>query len=175
MLAVVFAVCLGGIALTLGAAWYAYHVLCPRAEAALIRRFRPLLVNDAGESSLPTEAAENRARELLYSKLDPAQRRSWILRRAFVVRAASGHRYLVSQYRPFNIRTHDAVFCLQVAGPAPACDKLLAQKLLIEANETLFLATANVRTFSSRWERTIAAARAKHALPPACASHLAHP
>ena len=165
VLAVVIGACLVSIALTLASAWYAYHVICPRAEAAVLRRFRPRLANDfRGEDGVPSEAAENRARELLYSKLDPQQRRSWTLRRSFVVRAASGRKYVVSTYRPFNIRTSDAVFCLAVSGPAPGCDKVLAQKLLIEANETLFLATANVRTFSARWERTIAAARAQHAI-----------
>lgn len=105
-------------------------------------------------------AAERRARALFLSKLDARQRRDWVLRRRFRVRGSAGTPFVVSAYRPYNVRTDDAVFCLQVVGVAPAFDKLLAQKLLLEADEAYFLALANVRTYSNRWRPRVEAARA---------------
>jgi hypothetical protein len=109
-------------------------------------------------------ASKRRARQLFLSNLDDKQRRSWHLRRRFEVRAAGGRRYSISRYRPFNIRSGDALFCVQVSGELPVYDKLLAQKLLVEADEQLFLARSNVRTFSRRWEPLMAAARARYPL-----------
>jgi hypothetical protein len=113
------------------------------------------------DAHLPWEA-KRRARALFLSRLDDKQRRSWHLRRRFDVIAAGGRRYTISGYRPFNVRTGDAVFCVQVEGRVPVYDKLLAQKLLIEADEQLFLARANVRTFSRSWDARMAAARARY-------------
>jgi hypothetical protein len=106
------------------------------------------LHEDAG---LPRDA-RRRARALFLEKLDRKQRWSWLLRRRFSVRGSAGRRYTISTYRPFNIATDDAVFCVQVNGRIPVYDKLLAQKLLIEADEMLFLAHANIRTQSRSWE-----------------------
>jgi hypothetical protein len=116
------------------------------------------LREDAG---LPREACR-RARGLFFAKLDRKQRWSWLVRRRFEVRGSAGRRYTIAAYRPFNISTDDAVFCVQVNGRIPVYDKLLAQKLLIEADETLFLAHANMRTQSRIWETRAAAARAHH-------------
>jgi hypothetical protein len=116
------------------------------------------LREDAG---LPSEA-RRRARALFLAKLDRKQRWSWHLRRRFDVRGSAGRRYTIASYRPFNISTSDAVFCVQVNGRIPVYDKLLAQKLLIEADETLFLAHANMRTHSRAWETLAAAARSRY-------------
>ncbi len=107
-------------------------------------------------------AASRRARALFLAKLDRKQRWSWLLRRRFDVCGSAGRRYTISTYRPFNIATDDAVFCVQVNGRIPVYDKLLAQKLLIEADETLFLAHANMRTHSRTWETLAAAARSRY-------------
>jgi hypothetical protein len=107
-------------------------------------------------------AARRRARGLFLAKLDRTQRLSWLVRRRFEVRGSCGRRYTIAAYRPFNISTADAVFCVQVNGRIPVYDKLLAQKLLIEADETLFLAHANMRTHSRSWESLVAAARSRH-------------
>jgi hypothetical protein len=136
-----------GLAGAMLAAWYVCNVVLPRLEAAFSGR--PAFSRDA----------ERRARDLFFSKLDARQRSSWRLRRRFDARAKSGRLYTISRYNPFNIRTDDAVFCLRVAGATPAYDKLLAQKLLIEADEELFLAKANVRTFSLAWEPRMRLAR----------------
>jgi hypothetical protein len=116
------------------------------------------LREDAGLS----REARRRARKLFLAKLDRRQRWSWLVRRRFDVRGSAGRRYTIAAYRPFNISTSDAVFCVQVNGRIPVYDKLLAQKLLIEADETLFLAHANMRTHSRAWETLAAAARSRH-------------
>lgn len=89
--------------------------------------------------------ARRRARELFLSRLDDRQRRSWTRYRYFEVRAQSGRRYTVFSYGPFNIRRHGTMFCVRVDGRVPVYDKLLAQQLLIESDERLFLQLANTR------------------------------
>jgi hypothetical protein len=139
--------CFAGSAVLLGGAWFLINVAVPQLE----RRF-------SGRSGFAA-GAEARARELFLSKLDAGQRRSWLLRRRFTVDAASGTRYTVVPYDSYNIRSSDALFCLQVAGHTPVYDKLLAQKLLLECDESLFLATANIRTYSNQWQPRREAAR----------------
>jgi len=116
------------------------------------------LREDAG---IPLDA-RRRARRLFLRKLDRRQRVSWFLRHRFDVRGSAGNRYTIAAYRPFNISTADAVFCVQVNGRIPVYDKLLAQKLLLEADESLFLAHANMRTHSRAWETLAATARSQH-------------
>jgi hypothetical protein len=113
------------------------------------------------DATLPP-ASKRRARRLFLEKLDAKQRWNWFLRRRFDAVSAGGRRYTISAYRPFNIHAGDAVFCVQVNGRIPVYDKLLAQKLLIEADEQLFLAQANIRTQAARWEPLIAAARSRY-------------
>lgn len=99
----------------------------------------------AEDAALP-RSAKARARRLFFSKLDTRQRLCWHLLRRIEVVASGGGRYTISPYQPFNIRRADTLFCLQVAGRIPVYDKLLAQKLLIEADEQRFIALANART-----------------------------
>jgi len=139
--------CLAACGALLAGACYVGNVAFPRLEQYL-----------AGRNAFGPQA-EARARELFLSKLTPRQRRSWRLRRLFRIEAASGTRYTVVPYDSYNIRTSDALFCLQVAGATPFYDKLLAQKLLIECDEPLFLATANIRTYSEDWQPRREAAR----------------
>lgn len=40
------------------------------------------------------------------------------------------------------------LYCLRVDGRLPAYDKLLAQRLLVECDETAFLAVANKRSLN---------------------------
>ncbi len=115
----------------------------------------------AEDARLPW-AAKRRARALFLSNLDAKQRRSWHVRRRFDLTVASGRRYTISRYQPFNVHSSGAAFCVQVSGNIPVYDKLLAQKLLIESDEQRFLARANVRTLSPAWEPRLAAARARY-------------
>ena len=144
------------------------RVLFPRIEGWCARHpNRGIAAFATSEDATLPWAAKRRARALFWSKLDGKQRRAWFLRRRFDVIAASGRRYTISRYRPFNVSAADAVFCLQVSGGVPVYDKLLAQKLLLEADERHFLAHANVRTFSRTWEPLMAGLRARrHSAKP---------
>ncbi len=133
--------CLTAIVGMMYAAWLMVHVVLPWIG----RRA-------AGQDSAFDRAADARARALFLSKLCAAQRRSWLARRRVTVTAPSGSRYTIAPYDPYNIRASDALFCLQVGGNIPDYDKLLAQKLLIECDEQLFLAKANVRSYSRQWD-----------------------
>jgi hypothetical protein len=148
MTLLLFALCsVAGMIGLIAASWYITNVAVPALEASVRgNRF--------------TKAARARARALFLSKLDRVQRRDWFLRKKFIVIAPSGRRYTIGTYSAFNIAAAwDAAFCLAVEGESPDYDKLLAQKLLIECDESRFLATANVRTFSRKWIRLIATAR----------------
>lgn len=97
------------------------------------------------EEGSPLVAARRRARELFLSKLNDAQRRSWAFERRFDLIAPSGRRYTIAPYASFNIYTSETSYCLRVEGRIPAYDKLLAQRLLVEADEEMFLSLANKR------------------------------
>ncbi len=141
LLLLAFCGCLAAVAGVLYAALFVVHVGVPWLERYV-----------TGRDDVFNRAANAKARELFFSKLGPAQRRSWHLRRRFTVTAPSGRRFTIAPYDPYNIRTTDALFCLQVGGDTPHYDKLLAQKLLIECDEALFLAKANVRSYSRDWD-----------------------
>jgi hypothetical protein len=139
--------CLVASAAVLACGLYAVNVAGPRLGQRL-----------CGLRTFGAEA-EARARELFLSKLTARQRRTWLARRRFTVEGASGVRYTIVPYDSYNIRAPDALFCLEVHGATPVYDKLLAQKLLIECDEPLFLATANVRSYSNEWAPRREAAR----------------
>jgi hypothetical protein len=136
--------CLAAATVLMAVAWYLCNVALPWLESK---------VSESGFSP----AAKAQARALFLSKLTARQRRSWLLRRRIVVCGSGGRRYTLCNYEAYNVHAWDAAFCLQVEGDMPAYDKLLAQKLLLECDEPYFLASANVRTFSSRWQHLIAA------------------
>ena len=107
--------------------------------AALVLMALPL---EGGSFSVK---ARHRAKELFLSKLTPAERLSWERDRRLTVLSSSGRRYTLAPYQPYNIRRGEYLYCLRVAAWIPAYDKLLAQRLLIEADEERFLAVANRR------------------------------
>ena len=160
-MALIVTVCFTGAFALVTSAFILVRVVVPRVEGWCARRNNRVLaaLAMAEDAHLPWEAKQ-RARKLFLSKLDEGQRRAWHLRRRFAAVAPSGRRYVIGSYRPFNIHTPGAAFCVQVHGNIPVYDKLLAQKLLIETDEQLFFARANVRSFSNTWEPLMAAARA---------------
>lgn len=87
-------------------------------------------------------AATLRAEELLLSRLDDGQAKDYSEGRGFAIQAASGRTY----------RIHDNVvedsdgcrWCLDSEGYIPVEDKMLARKLLIEADEEEFRRRANL-------------------------------
>lgn len=158
--ATVSLVSLTGVCVLVAVAAFVTRYVGPRFEAFCARHPNRLVaaLATAEDARLPLEAKE-RARRLFLNKLNSRQRRSWLVRRRFSVTSSTGRRYTIGAYRPFNIHAGDAVFCLQIHGAIPVYDKLLAQKLLIECDELLFLAKTNVRTFSPVWHAQIEAAR----------------
>ena len=117
-------------------------------SAALIVLALLALPNDGSTVSLRSQW---RARELFLSKLTDEQRRYWRRERLLVVAGASGRRYTISPYGAFNIHCRQYSYCLRVLGPAPAYDKLLAQRLLVESDEQTFLALANKKDLRSSY------------------------
>ena len=93
-------------------------------------------------------ASRVRAKELFLSKLTPAERRRWLDERRLTVVGSHGRRYTLTPYATFNIRAGNDLYCLRVDGRLPAYDKLLAQRLLVECDETAFLAVANKRSLN---------------------------
>ncbi len=84
-----------------------------------------------------------KAEELLWSKLTPAQKRTFG-DGFFNVTGSDGGRYRISMASTIqNITSRFAMFCLISFGPyKPDADVWLCQKLLIEADEAEFLRTA---------------------------------
>lgn len=89
-----------------------------------------------------SDAANARARDLLERHLSPAQLESFRALGTFDVRAASGHRYRIEQGRTVNVTRDDGASFCAVARGVPLCDHLLAQKMMLEADEEAFLAVA---------------------------------
>jgi hypothetical protein len=91
-----------------------------------------------------------RARALLREHLDETQREHFERAGSFIVVAQSGRRYRIRAANTSNVRdeTDGANYCVQFRSD-PQClsipleDLLLAQKLLLECDETQFLRIAN--------------------------------
>ena len=91
----------------------------------------------------PDQRANRRARILLLRHMTLDQRRDWKRIGRFTVVGSRGTRFILNGREV--IRESDShTFCLQVVGePVPLEDAILARKILIEADEAQFLATAN--------------------------------
>jgi hypothetical protein len=91
-----------------------------------------------------------RAEAMLIAHLDETQREDWAYGRFFyVVGSQTRARYVVHFLRYYNVgwigKSFTNSLCLISADrDIPLCDVLLAQKLMIETDEPLFLARANL-------------------------------
>lgn len=101
--------------------------------------------------------AQARARELLRSHLDEAQRTEFDRSRSFIVVAPSGHRYRITAANTFNVQdeTEHSDYCMQFRSDpdcrgVPLEDLMLAQKLLLECDEREFIRIANKRAVPAR-------------------------
>jgi len=92
------------------------------------------------------ETAEAKARELLLDHLSPAQRANFEAHRLFIVEGKKANYQLGYNAAPRRIDRatgkHTHTYCIHCSG-VPKDDELLAFKLLLEADEELFLKTAN--------------------------------
>ena len=96
--------------------------------------------------------ANERAVELLESNLSEEQSREMSKTGKFTVTASSGQRYLIdAKGGDYNVTSIDGAgvklidCCLDVGGDVPVADKVLVQKLLLEADEGRFLNIANTK------------------------------
>lgn len=95
------------------------------------------------------QEAEKRARELLLASLDESQAEEFKLNRRFVVHSKDGVRtYLVTWGTAGNIYELEngqrmAKYCIHPTQELPVPDVMLAQKLMIETDESLFRKVAN--------------------------------
>jgi hypothetical protein len=124
-----------------------------------------IYANRSRARTIRRKIASRKAELLLKEYLSVVQRKQWEKDRSFTVITADGTREYLIQYgmagnvklvrcdgelplskHNFPIRV-GSKFCAHVYhpdGPVPNEDNVLAQKLLIEANEEQFLAMANV-------------------------------
>ncbi len=88
-------------------------------------------------------SADQRAKDLLLSHLDPEQRNGWIEDGQFHVHGSAGGEYEIDEYEVRRL-SDDHSFCLQIVGEmTPIDDAVLMRKLLLETNEPEFLRIAN--------------------------------
>lgn len=96
-----------------------------------------------------TEAAKAKAEELLLHFLDAEQRAELATHDRFHVSTSSGRRYCINRGRAGNIRrpADRVIFCIHDYEGLPEADTMLAQKLLLEADEREFLRIANATSY----------------------------
>jgi hypothetical protein len=88
-------------------------------------------------------AAKKKARELLVSNLNEAQKKTFTEKGEFAVAAKDGKTYTVKTARSFNVIGPDGMkYCGQL-NDAPVEDQMLAQKLLLEHEPDKFFKNAN--------------------------------
>lgn len=134
------------------------------AELAIRRRHELIGRNRNRAHTARAHLARRKAEALLLEHLNDRQREDWLAKRSFTIHTADGKRTYRIAYgvagnvvlvaaaeKPLSKHGHPisvgARFCMHVYhpdGPIPAEDNVLAQKLLIEADEGQFLALANV-------------------------------
>ena len=101
-------------------------------------RFRPALSNDEAR------AAEKRAKVLLLDSLNEEQKKWWVKKTFFMAQGnVTGTWYKIKPGREGNIEDgKGAGYCITAQGFLPMSDIVLSQKLMIEGDESTFLAIA---------------------------------
>jgi hypothetical protein len=114
---------------------------------ATLRLFRRLLFGDPPPEP---KSAEERARELLMSWLDPEQREEMKARAYFMVTGSAGGRYRIHPQNAYGVHklnaddTLEAQYCFLPRGAHQTIgDIMLAQKISLETDETATLQIAN--------------------------------
>jgi hypothetical protein len=119
-------------------------------EEYLRPRARPTLTDAqlAAQEAAVAERVEanRRADELLLSCLDEEQQAELAAQDRFHVTAPSGRRYVIRRGYAGNVDSPEEGlrFCIHGPGELPTADHMLAQKLLLETDETGFRNVANI-------------------------------
>ena len=124
-----------------------YYPLSQERHSQITER----LLEQQRQEQLIEQAVERRAKELLESCLSFQQLSDFLIHRRFDVKGSLGvHTYRidnVGNVRRLNIEGRsDISYCIhpdRYRHPVPTYDLILAKKLMIETDETLFLDTAN--------------------------------
>lgn len=107
----------------------------------------------------PPTPANIKAIALLESVLDAAQLQEWQAKRSITVVGQLSHNHYTLRYtKTMNVTcytpdgTYVGKYCIVPIDPIPLADQLLAQMLMLTANEAYFLATAKKDTiFEGVW------------------------
>lgn len=89
--------------------------------------------------------AAEKSKQLLISKLTPAQREEFQATNGFAVALRDGRRMRIEKKNTFNVTDlgTGVKYCTQSATAVPIYDLMLAQKLMLEADPDSFFAVAN--------------------------------
>ena len=128
---------------------FRHHVEAERvsAEATWLATASEFLRPSLSDHQFPDQAAEAKARVLLERALTPAQRRDLFARRCFYVKGKR-FTYRIREGHSGNVDQLDSAglvigrFCALPVGRLPVYDVMLAQKLWIETDESMFLRKA---------------------------------
>jgi len=128
---------------------HVWQQMSPEDRAAHEARERQYTEQRA-QAEVERKEAQDKAERLLLSCLTAEQRMTWRTRKCFYVTTRSGRRYrLDSGSYQGNVKfvgPDDTVlssFCIHLRHDIPICDHLLAQKLMLEADEPTFMRIAN--------------------------------
>jgi hypothetical protein len=117
------------------------------AEVSLLATVEEFLRPSLNDYYLPNEAAVAKARDLLERALTPEQRRDLFAKGYFYVKGKRFN-YRIREGHSGNVDALDSRgcvisrFCAHPLGRVPVYDVMLAQKLWIETDESMFLKKA---------------------------------
>ena len=100
----------------------------------------------SSEELLGGNSASARARRLLCEILPEKERQDFLTTGSFQ-HEGNGVTYRISERTQTQIYTngrHSATACLQLAIPAPGCDRMIAEYLILKNDERLYWKVANV-------------------------------
>jgi hypothetical protein len=104
------------------------------------------------EELLKGNSASARARRLLCEILPDKARRDFLVTGSFV-HDGDGVTYRISERAQTQIYIngrHSALACLQLSIPAPGCDRMIAEYLILKNDERLYWKVANVLPLETR-------------------------
>lgn len=123
------------------------HIEAERVAVEAVEPATELVQGPVNHYHFPDQAAQAKARVLLESALTPQQRRDLFTERCFYVKGKR-FTYRIREGHSGNVDQLDSAglvisrFCARPLGRLPVYDVMLAQKLWIETDESMFLRKA---------------------------------
>jgi hypothetical protein len=109
-------------------------------------------LQESSEELLKGNSASAKARRLLCEILPERARRDFLMTGSFV-HEGNGVTYRIcerSQTQIYVNGRHSAIACLQLSVPAPGCDRMIAEYLILRNDERLYWNLANVLPLETR-------------------------